>query len=366
VTSLDGGVYNFQMDEWNSSTQECVSINGLGFNITQAKFTNATNSSPGGYASIYRGCHWGNCTASNPFPIQESKIGSATSSVSISQPGGSQNDVAYDIWFNQSSSTSGQPNGTEIMIWINHQGAPEPFGTNTGTTNINGANYQVWTGRESSWNIVSYVATNPVTSVNNLNLVPFFSDAVSRGSLQSSWYLIDVEFGFEIWTGGSGLSMSNFSVNASAGGSTPPPSGNLIANGTYTIKSRSSGLLLEDLNASMSNGQRMDQWPANGCNCQNWTLTNLGNNYVYLINQRSGLALEVYNNSTSNGGWIDQWPYWGGGTQIWQVVSMGNGYYELINKNSGMALDVPYFSTQGGTLLDQWSVNGGNNQQWSF
>jgi hypothetical protein len=67
--------------------------------------------------------------------------------------------------------------------------------------------------------VISYVATTPVTGVTNLNLVPFFADAVSRGSLQPSWWLIDVEYGFEIWTGGQGLAMSNFSVSAAAGSS---------------------------------------------------------------------------------------------------------------------------------------------------
>jgi hypothetical protein len=75
----------------------------------------------------------------------------------------------------------------------------------------------VWTGNQTSWKIVSYVATTPVTSVSNLNLLPFFADAVSRGSLESSWWLIDVEYGFEIWTGGQGLAMSGFSVSAAAG-----------------------------------------------------------------------------------------------------------------------------------------------------
>src|SRR6266568_1113409 len=216
VTALDGGLYNFQMNEWNSSLQECVSINGVGFNITTANFDSATNGAPANYTSIYRGCHWGRCTSSNPFPIQESNIASATSSVSITQPSGYNNDAAYDIWFNQSSTTSGQPNGTELMIWLNHDGSVQPFGSRVATATINGALYEVWTGNQSSWKIVSYVATQPVTSATNLNLLPFFSDAVSRGSLQPSWWLIDVEYGFEIWTGGKGLGMSGFSVSAAA------------------------------------------------------------------------------------------------------------------------------------------------------
>ena len=154
---------------------------------------------------------------SNPFPIEENNIASASTSVSITQPSGYNNDAAYDIWFNQTSTTSGQPNGTEIMIWINHQGSIQPFGSQTSTETIDGTTWEVWTGRESSWNIVSYVRETPVTSVSNLNLLPFFSDAVSRGSLEPSWWLIDVEYGFEIWTGGQGLAVSGYSVSAAAG-----------------------------------------------------------------------------------------------------------------------------------------------------
>jgi len=219
VTALDSGLYNFQMNEYDSSLEECATISGIGFTITTADFSNSTSGSPATYTSIYRGCHWGTCTSSNPFPIEESNIASATTSVSITQPSGYQNDAAYDIWFNQTSTTSGQPNGTEIMIWINHQGVPQPFGSDVATATIDGASYQVWTGNQSSWKIVSYVATTPVTSVSNLNLLPFFADAVSRGSLESSWWLIDVEYGFEIWTGGQGLAMNGFSVSAAAGGS---------------------------------------------------------------------------------------------------------------------------------------------------
>src|ERR1700739_316744 len=216
VTALDGGVYNFQMDEWNSQLQECVSINGNGFNITTANFDNATNGAPATYTSVYRGCHWGNCTSSNPFPVQESNIASATSSVNITQPSGYNNDAAYDIWFNQTSTTSGQPNGTEVMIWLNHGGSVQPFGSRAAMATINGAQYEVWTGNQSSWKIVSYVATSPVTSVTNLNLLPFFSDAVSRGSLQPACWLICVEYGFEIWIGGEGVGASAYSVSAAA------------------------------------------------------------------------------------------------------------------------------------------------------
>jgi Glycosyl hydrolase family 12/Malectin domain len=213
--SINGNEYIYQQNEWNSTLEQCATVSGVGFTLTTADFDD-TGGAPATYPSVFRGCHWGNCTSSNPFPIKESDIGSASTSVTITQPSGYNNDSAYDIWFNQTSTTSGQPNGTEIMIWINHQGSARPFGSQTATETIDGATWQVWTGNQTSWKIVSYVAENPVTSVSNLNLLPFFSDAVSRGSLESSWWLIDVEYGFEVWIGGKGLAASNFSVSASA------------------------------------------------------------------------------------------------------------------------------------------------------
>jgi hypothetical protein len=256
VLPLDNGIYNFQMNEFDSSLTECAAMNGVGFSLTTANFQNATNGAPAGYTSIYRGCHWGTCTSSNPFPIQESNIASAATSVSLTQPSGYNNDAAYDIWFNQSSTTSGQPNGTEIMIWLNHQGAVQPFGSQTGSATIDGANYEVWTGNQSSWKIVSYVAASPVTSVSNLNLLPFFEDSISRGSLEPSWWLIDVEFGFEVWTGGKGLAVSNFAVSAAAGSG----SGGSCA----TVPSAPSGLTGTAASSSVINlSWNADTAPAN-------------------------------------------------------------------------------------------------------
>jgi hypothetical protein len=214
VTPLESGAYNFQMNQEDSSQRECATVSDSGFTITTANFNRRTDGAPAAYTSVYRGCHWGQCTRSNPFPMQESNLASATTSVSLTQPPGYNNDAVYDIWFNQSSTTSGQPNGTEVMIWLHHQGAIQPFGTQAATATINGASYAVWTGSQRSWRIISYVASAPVTGVTNLNLLPFFADAISRGSLDPSWWLIDVEFGFEVWTGGRGLAMSGFSVSA--------------------------------------------------------------------------------------------------------------------------------------------------------
>jgi hypothetical protein len=72
---------------------------------------------PGGYPSIYKGCHWGTCTTGSglPVPVANLAPGKVTTSWATTQPGTGAYDVAYDIWFNQTPTTAGQPNGTELM-----------------------------------------------------------------------------------------------------------------------------------------------------------------------------------------------------------------------------------------------------------
>ena len=219
--SIDSGEYIYQQDEWDSSLQQCAVVNGAGFTLTTAAFdqTALGSNAPAAYASIFWGCHWGDCSATGSLPIQLSHLASASTSVNTTEMPTGNYDVAYDIWFNQTAQASGQPNGTEVMIWINHNGTPQPYGTKTATETIDGVSWEVWTGVEGSspsWNVISYVLTPATSSVTNLALVPFFTDAVSRGSLQDSWYLIDIEMGFEVWDGGLGLEVSNFSASATA------------------------------------------------------------------------------------------------------------------------------------------------------
>jgi chitodextrinase len=113
------------------------------------------------------------------------------------------------------------------MIWINSRGGVQPFGSQTGNANISGHNWNVWTGQQTSWKIISYVLNPGATSVSNLDLKAIFQDAQARGSINPSHYLLDVEAGFEIWQGGQGLATNSFSVTTTTGGGggdTTPPS----------------------------------------------------------------------------------------------------------------------------------------------
>ena len=260
-TSTANGVYTVQNNEWGSGASECITNDGgADFTVANSGIDNATNGAPGGYPSIYDGCHWGNCTSGGltATPIQESALASdpVTTSWSTTQPGGSNDyDVAYDIWFNQTPTTTGQPNGTELMIWLNHNGPVQPFGSEVATNvSIGGRTYNVWEGSQGGFDTVSYTMTTGTTSVSNLNIGQLANDAVSRGYTQASWYLIDVEAGFELWQGGAGLATNSFSVDIN--GAAPIPAACTAA---YSVPSSWSGgfqgqVVVTDTGTSPENG----------------------------------------------------------------------------------------------------------------
>jgi len=144
------------------------------------------------------------------------------------------------------------------------------------------------------------------------------------------------------------------------------PGTTLIANGTYTITNRYSGLVVDDPGSSKTQSKVMVQWTPNNGSNQKWVLTNLGNNIVSLVNASSGQALEVTGGSKLNSALVDQNPYNGNPWQKWQITSVAGGYYEVTNVNSGQALDDDRQSKTAGTDIDQYPYQGNAWQQWSF
>jgi cellulose 1,4-beta-cellobiosidase len=94
------------------------------------------------------------------------------------------------------------------------------------------------------WNYVAYVRTAGVTNVSNLDLGDVTRDAVGRGVISPSWYLIDVEAGFELWQGGAGLATAAFSFQPNGSTTTttsPSTTSTTTAPTTTTTKPPASG-----------------------------------------------------------------------------------------------------------------------------
>ena len=100
-----GGAYMVQNDEWGSGAPECVAVaTGGGFTVAKSAIAKSAGGSPGGYPSIYRGCHWGICTPRSGLPVPVSMLlspGTVTTTWKTAQPGTGSYDVAYDTWFNR-------------------------------------------------------------------------------------------------------------------------------------------------------------------------------------------------------------------------------------------------------------------------
>ncbi len=218
-TAIQSGAYIVQNNRWGTSATQCIGVSSTGFRIVQEDGVAATNGSPTGYPSVYRGCHYGNCTAGfSPVAANSAKFAGIGTSVSMRYPAGGNWDASYDIWFDPTARTNGQNTGAEIMVWLNHSGLPQPIGSRVGTVSLAGGTWDVWEGN-IGWNVVSYVRTAGTGSM-SFPVSTFYKDAIGRGYASNSWYLTSIQAGFEPWSGGTGLAVTNFAVTT---GRTPPP-----------------------------------------------------------------------------------------------------------------------------------------------
>jgi len=150
-------------------------------------------------------------------------------------------------------------------------------------------------------------------------------------------------------------------VQASGGG------GGSIADGTYKIIARHSGLAMEVQGAATGNGSQIDQYTYFGNNHQRWTVTNRGNNQYSIIGVQSGRAIDISNASTANGTKVQLYDYWGGSNQKFTFTATSGGYYRITPTHAtGSCLDVAGVSTSPGALVHLWTYGGGNNQQWAL
>ncbi|MGI5240621.1 GH12 family glycosyl hydrolase domain-containing protein [Dactylosporangium sp. CA-139066] len=231
-TSIQGGRYIVQNNVWGDDTTQCINVTNTGFAVTSAVHNLPQNGAPAAYPSVYAGCHYGNCTSGSglPLAVSDSRFATIATSVSMSYPNnGSVYDASYDVWFDPTPRTDGQNTGAELMVWLNKTGSVHAAGSQVGTVNIAGANWDVWYGNYG-WNVVSYVRQSPTSSI-SFNVSPFYRDMVNRGYAQNSWYITSVQAGFEPWVNGTGLAVNNFSYSI-GGGSTGSPSPSSTGGGT--------------------------------------------------------------------------------------------------------------------------------------
>jgi hypothetical protein len=234
--------YILNNNNWGqpSKTFQQLSYTGSTFKVVDMNGTATGEGVPASFPSIFIGANGQIGTGGvystwedSGLPKQISAIGSAPTTFKWTGSGGDYN-ATYDIWFAKNKPTAGGYNdgiSGLLMIWVYKPGSRQPIGSVKRQANIGGVNYDVWVGPrgntstgtdDSGRPVVSYVAKSTVNSF-SADLKSFFDDAVKNGdadksaggtsqAFSSSWYLTDVFAGFEIWSGGKGLSCDDFSA----------------------------------------------------------------------------------------------------------------------------------------------------------
>jgi hypothetical protein len=199
----------------------------LTIGTTDSSFTvnSTSNTSPTsdalrytGFYSAYTGCN-GPCYETN-YEQPVSNYQSIIANWSFSNFGSATSgkyDGVIDMFLNTNTTQPvAQPNGAEVMVWLNHQNI-ELTGPQLPDQTIEGVQYHVFsvlkTTSLGSWNRIAFERVNPVSSVSNLDLVPFLQAAEADGAVLPNWYLQYTTAGFEIWYGGNGLVSNAFTAS---------------------------------------------------------------------------------------------------------------------------------------------------------
>ena len=230
--NVGGENYIIQNNNWgNPGGSDCI-MSFLNNSFTVTTCNGSGSSAPAAFPSIYQGNNGNTANGvlstktTDAMPIQISNIGSIPTTFRYSGGSGSYN-ATYDIWFANSPPTGEYQDGINgfAMVWLRDPGDKQPIGSQMGSATIGGQSWNVWVGPRgdgpNGYNnapVVSFV--NPSQDDNsraqsfvNKNLQEFIQQATMvSGGLSASMYLTDIFAGFEIWNGGVGLKVDEFTA----------------------------------------------------------------------------------------------------------------------------------------------------------
>jgi len=226
-----GASYKLNNNIWGAGTNgagsQCIwyesTDNTWGVN---AGHTSGTGQNIKGYPALVRGWMWYNSsgsiwasTSDNTFPVQVSQVASFTSGWNVTVPAnGEKYNTSYDIWLD----TQNNPNYKaqyEIMVWINYKGPAYnsndfyPIGPKIASNvTVAGHVWDIYRGNNGTNNVFTFRRTTNTSVVTNLNLLALINYAKNQGFIQSSYYLLGVQAGFEIVSGGAFKTNSYFTA----------------------------------------------------------------------------------------------------------------------------------------------------------
>ncbi|KLU82945.1 endoglucanase-1 [Magnaporthiopsis poae ATCC 64411] len=118
--------------------------------------------------------------------------------------------VAYDLFTSTDANHDNTRGDYELMVWLGRYGDIQPIGSQIGTANVAGRNWQLWTGMNGNMRVYSFVTTQGAIGSFNADIKAFFNYLQqNQGFPASRQYLTTFQFGSEPFTGGP----TTFQVN---------------------------------------------------------------------------------------------------------------------------------------------------------
>jgi hypothetical protein len=217
-----GASYKLNNNIWGAGTDgagsQCVWYDSTsGQWGCNASHTSGSAQNIKGYPALVRGWLWYNSSGSvwasstdTSFPVQMSHLATCVSNWSMTIPtNGEKYDSAYDIWLD----TQSNPNYKaqyEVMIWLNYKGPAyngtdfSPIGTKVASSvSIAGNVWDIWSGYNGTNNVYTFRRTTNTSSVSNLDIRSMLLYAQNHGFIQSTYYLLGIQAGWEIVAGGA-------------------------------------------------------------------------------------------------------------------------------------------------------------------
>jgi len=218
------GTYTVETNYWNPVTcggTQCVNINSStgAFNVWEGPSANCGPVTVSSYPNIFMGNEEGVFSNTSILPALISGLHSVTSSWNFT-PGGNPTDswdIAYDIWLGPNNNCPGGARwpcgGTELMIWVDYQHLAGYQTAQGPPISVGGTQWQLWK-QPAAWTYLSYLSLTPSAApINNLDIMAFIQDAISKGFVQPSWYILSIPAGIELRTGGIPFTSNSFSVS---------------------------------------------------------------------------------------------------------------------------------------------------------
>ena len=141
-----------------------------------------------------------------------------------------------------------------------------------------------------------------------------------------------------------------------------------VPNGKYKIQNINSKKVFTVQYASKDPFAKIIQSENTNTDAQIFTITNISNNVVSIVNTANGLAVGVYDSSKDNKAKIIQNTLWNGNAtsnQQFIFVPTGDKWdtFYIFNVNSGKCIDVPG-GTKNNIVLEQYQPNSHDNQRF--